>query len=56
MLALTGFGVHKVFQTPGSLLVQLQAQVAAGYRTDDSGELCWTNKLVFSAQQRDDCN
>lgn len=55
-LALTRFGVLKVFQTPGSLLVRLQAQVAAGYSRDDSGELCWTNKLVFAAQQGDDCN
>lgn len=30
--------------------------VATGYRMDDSGKPCWTNKLVFSSQQGDDCN
>lgn len=48
--------MQKVFQTPGSLLVQLQAQVATGYRLDDSGELSWTNKPVFLSWQDDGCN
>jgi hypothetical protein len=52
-LAPARFSTEKAFQTPDGLLVQLQAQVAAGSRIDDSGKLCWTNKLVFLTQQDD---
>lgn len=45
-----------MFQPPSRLLVQLQAQVATGYRMDDSGKLRWTNKLVFLPQHGDDRN
>ena len=39
-LALARLSMQKVFQTPGSLPAQVQAQVAIGYGLDDSGKLC----------------
>ena len=36
-LALARLSMQKVFQTPGSLPAQVQAQVAIGYGLDDSG-------------------